>query len=199
MHENSNLEYGFGCDGEPNPFVAALVSVLKRGPTLCLPEATGQNALYLAAYGFDVVALHFSGTHMSSERGLNLVAEPLDIAECDLGEARFENVVSVFCHLPSRQRRRLHAGIVKALRPGGMFLLEGYRPEQLKYQSGGPRQLDCLMDRDEVVRELAGLEMLRVSRVVRRFGEGHEHVACGAVLEILARKPWVHQPRGAVH
>ncbi|HEY5956717.1 MAG TPA: class I SAM-dependent methyltransferase [Polyangiaceae bacterium] len=193
------------CDREPNGFVVALTSMLQRGPTLCLPESTGQNAVYLASYGFDVLAIHIDPIGLSSvsnlarERGVQLAAEQVDMSEFDMGEDQFTNVVSVFCHLPSRQRRRAHAGIVRALKPGGMFLLEAFRPEQLKYQSGGPRQLDQLMERDDVVAELEGLEMLRVGRVVRRFGEGNEQDACGAVLEILARKPLVHHPRGAVN
>jgi SAM-dependent methyltransferase len=195
--------YAFGTD--PNGFLVSVATMLQQGPTLCLAAGEGRNAVYLASLGFDVLAVDASAVglakaeRLARERCVELRTARADLLDFDMGDACFENIVSVFCHVPSRLRRRVHAGVVRALRPGGMFILEAFRPEQLEFNSGGPTQLDLLMSSDDVQAELQGLEMVRVGRVIRRLSEGSGHNGQAAVLEIVARKPYVHQPRGAVN
>ena len=43
-----------------------------------------------------------------------------------------------------RERGRIFAGIRRTLKPGGLLLLQGYRPEQLKYKTGGPSAVENL-------------------------------------------------------
>ncbi len=196
---------GYAYGTEPNGFLVSVATMLQRGPTLCLAAGEGRNAVYLASMGFEVLAVDASAVgltkaeRLAQDQGVRLATQQVDLHDFDMGEACFENIVSVFCHVPSRLRRRVHAGVVRALRPGGMFLLEAFRPEQLEFKSGGPVQLDLLMSREQVEAELQGLEMIRVGRVVRTLNEGSCHNGHAAVLDIVARKPHVHHPRGAVH
>jgi SAM-dependent methyltransferase len=196
---------GYAYGTEPNGFVASVATMMQSGPTLCLGAGEGRNAVYLASLGFDVLAIDASAVglakaeRLAREQSVRLKTECADLASFDMGEACFQNIVSVFLHVPSRLRRRIHANVVRALRPGGLFLLEAFRPEQLEQKSGGPEQLDVLMSRASVQAELTGLEMIRVGRVIRRLNEGSCHNGLAAVLEVIARKPHVHQPRGAVH
>jgi SAM-dependent methyltransferase len=196
-------DYAYGT--EPNGFLESTVTMLQQGPTLCLAAGEGRNAVYLAALGFDVLAVDASAVglakaeRLARERGVQIRTEQADLAEFDLGTACYENIVSIFCHVASPLRRRVHAGVVRALRPGGMFLLEVFRPEQLEFSSGGPKQLDLLVTREQAQAELAGLEMVRVGRVIRKLSEGTCHNGQAAVLDIVARKPYVHQPRGPVN
>jgi SAM-dependent methyltransferase len=196
---------GYAYGTEPNGFLVSVATILQRGPTLCLAAGEGRNAVYLASMGFEVLAIDASAVglakanRLAREQGVRLATQQVDLHDFDMGEACFENIVSVFCHVPSRLRRRVHAGVVRALRPGGMFLLEAFRPEQLEFASGGPLQLDLLMSREQVEAELQGLEMVRVGRVVRTLSEGSCHNGHAAVLDIVARKPYVHLPRGAAN
>jgi SAM-dependent methyltransferase len=196
---------GYAYGTEPNGFLVSVATMLQQGPTLCLAAGEGRNAVYLASLGFDVLAVDASAAglakaeRLARERNVSIRTEQVDFQDYDLGEACFENVVSVFCHVPSRLRRRVHAGVVRALRPGGMLILEAFRPEQLEFNSGGPTQLDLLMSCEAVQAELQGLEMVRVGRVIRRLSEGSCHNGRAAVLEIIARKAYVHHPRGAVN
>jgi SAM-dependent methyltransferase len=199
----SEDDYAYG--KEPNRFLVSIVSMLERGKTLCLAEGEGRNAVYLASLGFDVLAVDASAVglekaqRLARERGVTIATQQVNLAEFDPGEATFDNIVSVFCHVEPRVRRRVHAGVVRALRSGGMFVLEAFRPEQLGYASGGPKSLELLMSADDVIRELAGLEMVRVGQVERRLNEGKYHQGIGAMLEILARKRHEHHPMGAMH
>ena len=40
------------------------------------------------------------------------------------------------------EREKLFADIKRALKPGGLLLMQGYRPEQLTYKTGGPQQVE---------------------------------------------------------
>jgi SAM-dependent methyltransferase len=199
----SEDEYAYG--KEPNRFLVSIVTMLEPGKTLCLAEGEGRNAVYLASLGFEVLAVDASAVglekarDLARERGVTIVTVQADLADFDMGEETYENIVSVFCHVEPSLRRKIHANVVRALRPGGMFVLEAFRPEQLNFSSGGPKRRELLMSAEDVTRELAGLDMVRVGQLERRLNEGPYHQGPGALLEILARKRYVHRPRGAVH
>lgn len=203
--DNLYAEEGYAFGKEPNGYLAAMTPMLKHGKTLCLGAGEGRNAVYLASLGFDVLAVDASAIglakaeRLASEVGVKIETHLEDLATFDMGDEQFENIVSVFCHVPSTLRRRLHSAAVRALRPGGMFLLEAFRSLQLGMASFGPTELDLLMDRGPVELELAGLEMIRVGEVIRLLDEGRCYSGRGAVLELIARKPHVHRPLGAVH
>lgn len=203
--DNLYAQEGYAFGKEPNGFVVAMTPMLQRGRTLCLGAGEGRNAVYLASLGFDVLAVDASAIGLAKaerlalEVGVKIETLQEDLASFNMGDERFENIVSVFCHVPSTLRRRLHSGAIRALRPGGMFLLEAFRSMQLALATGGPTELDQMMDRGPIELELAGLEMIRVGEVIRLLDEGRCYRGLGAVLELIARKPHVHRPRGAVH
>lgn len=199
----SEDDYAYG--KEPNRFLVSVVAMLEPGKTLCLAEGEGRNAVYLASLGFDVLAVDASSVglekakRLAEERGVTIETKQVDLAEFDMGDETYENIVSMFCHVEPSLRRQVHASVVRALRPGGMFVLEAFRPEQLKHSSGGPKDPALLMSAEDVTRELAGLEMIRVGEVERRLDEGKYHQGLGSLLEIVARKRHVHVTRVAVH
>ncbi len=48
-------------------------------------------------------------------------------------------VVAIFIQFaPPADRAMIFAGMKRTLKPGGMLLLHGYRPEQVDYGTGGP-------------------------------------------------------------
>ena len=97
-------------------------------------------------------------------------------------------IVSIFCHTAPPVRRRVHAGVVEALRPGGLFVLEAYRPEQLRYGTGGPPTADLMMSLRQLRAELAGLEIVHAAELEREVREGRLHHGMAAVVQVLAIK-----------
>lgn len=75
------------------------------------------------------------------------------------------------------------------LRPGGVFLLEAYRPEQLPYATGGPPVADLMMPLEDLRAELSGLNIDFAAETVREIQEGPLHHGAGAVVQLRARKP----------
>jgi len=180
----------------PNDFLAEQVDRLAPGNCLCLAEGQGRNAIWLAAQGFAVTAVDQSSVGMAKAqkdaraRGVTLATEVADLAVFDLGNGRWDNIVSIFGHLPSALRRDVHRRVVAALRPGGIFLLEAFTPDQLATTGvGGPSDPDMLLTLDKLTTELDGLEVMVGRETVREVNEGEFHKGAGAVVQFIARKP----------
>ncbi|MHA7879772.1 MAG: SAM-dependent methyltransferase [Saccharospirillum sp.] len=189
----SGSDYLYGT--EPNDFLREQAEVLAGGgQVLCLAEGEGRNAAYLAQQGLNVTAVDASAVglakavQLAAEKGVRVHTEHADLAEYDLGHERWDAVVSIFCHLPPALRKRVHLQVVNALKPGGVLILEAYRPEQLDYQTGGPGSADMMMTEESLRTELDGLHFDHLLSTVRSIKEGTGHTGEGAVVQLLALK-----------
>lgn len=190
-------EPGFSYGTVPNDFLAAHAEkhLPKGGAILCLAEGEGRNAVFLARLGFQVTGVDSSAVGLQKARslaeqhGVEIQTVLADLGAFDLGVRRWDGVVSIWCHMPSAERARLHRSVVAALRPGGVFLLESYTPKQLEYKTGGPATADLLPTLAAVSVELAGLELSYAEEKLREVHEGKYHDGLSAVLQLIARKP----------
>jgi len=196
MWDQRYNEAGFAYGDQPNGFLVEQVRMLKPGTCLCLAEGQGRNAIWLAQQGFSVTAMDQSpvgmtrAQHLAAERGVAIDTQVGDLTDFDLGDSRWDNIVSIFGHLPSGLRRSVHQRIVQALKPGGVFLLEAYTPEQLDMPgTGGPSDPDMLPTAGMVRSEAEGLEFMIAREVNREVNEGDYHHGMSAVVQIVARKP----------
>ena len=190
-------EPGFAYGAEPNDFLAANAEryLPPNGEILSLAEGEGRNAVFLARRGFRVTAVDGSAVGLEKARalaakhGVDLQTVVADLDAFDLGVERWDGIVSIWCHLPTELRARVHRSIVSALRPGGVFLLEAYTPEQLGYKTGGPSSVEMLMTLAALRSELADLDFLVGEEKLREVHEGKYHDGTSAVLQVVARKP----------
>ncbi len=159
------------------------------------PRGEGRNAAHLAQLGHAVTAVDASSAgiakteRLCAERGVAIECVHADLADFDLGEARWSGIVSIFAHLPPPLRQRVHAAIPAALRPGGILLLEAYTPRQLQHGTGGPPVAELMMSEAVLRNELAGLEILHLQELEREVIEGRGHTGTGAVVQLIARRP----------
>jgi hypothetical protein len=126
---------------------------------------------------------------LAESRGVTVDAAIGDLAEFDIGADRWDLIVSIFAHMAPEARRDLHRRVVAALKPGGMFLLEAYTPQQVGRGTGGPPTPETTMTLDALRSELAGLELVHAQELDRDVIEGPGHTGCGAVVQVIARKP----------
>lgn len=180
---------------EPNDFLRQMAEQIPAGPVLCLAEGEGRNAVFLAGRGHAVTAVDQSpvglknAARLAAEKGVELTTVVADLAEFDLGEAQWAGIVSIWAHVPPAIRGPLHAACVRALRPGGVFVLEAYTPDQLEQPGlGGPRVAELLMTPDGLRAELAGLTFERCDAVMRDVQEGRFHAGQSATVQVLGRK-----------
>jgi SAM-dependent methyltransferase len=185
-------EYIYGT--EPNDFLRAMADRLPRGRSLCLAEGEGRNAAFLASRGAEVTAVDASRVglakveRLAHEKGVAVTTVCSDLADFPIEPASWDLIVSIWCHVPPALRADLHRRIVNGLRPGGMLLLEAYRPQQLEYRTGGPPVAALMMELDALREELAGLRLLHALETVRDVQEGRFHSGPGAVVQVLAVK-----------
>ncbi|MGR5530494.1 hypothetical protein ACPV40_12880 [Vibrio alfacsensis] len=52
------------------------------------------------------------------------------------------------------------------------MLLEAYTPRQLEYKTGGPPNIDMMMDITSLQHELTGLDIVQIEETVRDIREG---------------------------
>lgn len=190
-YEGDEFVYGTA----PNDLLRDQVGQLPAGRILCLAEGEGRNAVFLAERGFSVTAVDQSAVGLAKaralagQRGVAIETIVADLADFHLEPGTWDGIVSIFAHMPPPARRHLHHEVVSGLRPGGVFVLEAYRPEQLEYGTGGPPTSELMMDLDALRVELVGLEFEYAEELVRDVHEGPLHHGRGAVVQLRARKP----------
>lgn len=181
---------------EPNQFLQEQAARFRQGgKLLCLGEGEGRNAVFLAGLGYEVTALDACATglkkaeQLAEQRGVTICTQVADLNDFDLGNQAWDGIISIWCHLPSALRRRVHLGSQQALKPGGLFLLEAYRPAQLELSTGGPKDVDMLPTLELLRQELSTLEPLLAQETEREVMEGTGHTGRSAVVQWVARKP----------
>src|SRR5215472_8290534 len=115
----SSAEYAYG--KTPNTFLEENFNAIPKGKILSVAEGEGRNAVFLAKQGYSVTAVDGSQVGLSKAKKLaeeNRVAIELihaDLAEFDIGENKWDGIVSIFCPLPSAIRKKLHRKVVTGL------------------------------------------------------------------------------------
>ncbi|MEO0493772.1 MAG: class I SAM-dependent methyltransferase [Actinomycetota bacterium] len=180
---------------EPNDFVAERFVDRPAGDVLCLADGEGRNGVYLAGLGHRVTSVDISeagiakARALADERGVQLDAHVVDLGEFDLGAGLWDTIVSVFAHTPPPVRRKVHAALATALKPGGLLILEAYTPDQIGRGTGGPQIPELTMDLERLRDELVGLVFEHEAEFVRPVIEGPGHTGDGAVVQVVARRP----------
>ena len=188
-------DYIFGT--APNAFLASNVSRLARGQrALSIADGEGRNSVWLAEQGLEVTAFDFSpvavdkARRLAASRGVRPHYEVAGVYDWSWPAGAFELVAAIFVQFADPPMRRfMFARMARALKPGGLVLIEGYTPKQLQYGTGGPKQLDQLYTEELLRREFAGFEVLEVREYEAELDEGSRHRGMSAVIDFVARKP----------
>ena len=113
-----------------------------------------------------------------------------DLATWDWPEAAFDAVVAIFIQFADPAlREQIFAGMRKAVRPGGLILLQGYRPEQIAYGTGGPRVAENLYTETMLREAFAGWEILHLAGHDSMIEEGAGHKGMSALIDLVVRRP----------
>jgi 2-polyprenyl-3-methyl-5-hydroxy-6-metoxy-1,4-benzoquinol methylase len=190
-YASKTLAYGEA----PNEFLAHMADRLpNKGSALDIGAGEGRNALFLASRGLNVLAVDQSEVGMqkaqrlAQERGLTLRAQAVDLHDFDAEHNLFDVISSIFVHLPATLRTAVHKRVGAWLKPGGVFLLEAYAPEQISRGTGGPKDPSLLASLEVILGELDGLEIEHRAALVRNVSEGRFHTGEASVVQVLARK-----------
>lgn len=188
-------EDGFAYGTTANDFLKDKFHRLPTGgKILCIAEGEGRNAVFLAEQGFKVTAVDFSEVAMkkartfAEARKVDIETTVANLLDYDFGENKWDGIVSIFGHLPPEIRTEVHQKIIKALRPGGLFIMEAYTPEQLQLGTGGPKDVSMLITKDIISTELFSLKTELCHEERRVILEGKYHQGESAVIQFIGRK-----------
>jgi SAM-dependent methyltransferase len=188
-------DYLFG--EAPNAFLAAQAGRLSPGLTaLAIADGEGRNGVWLAQQGLIVTTTDISpraidkARALASRRGVALDARLADLDDWTWPESAFDVVVAIFVQFaPPPARDLMFRRIVAALRPRGLLILQGYRPEQIGYGTGGPGQVENLYTEALLRDAFAGLDILHLESHDSELAEGPGHAGRSALIDLVARRP----------
>jgi len=187
--------YLFGT--EPNAFLASQRARLKPGMrALSIADGDGRNSVFLARQGLEVTAFDFSpvaiekAKRLAAQAGVRVDYRQSDMMAWEWEPSRYDVIAAIFFQfLDPRQRAKVFAGLETSLAPGGLLLLQGYRPEQIANGTGGPKE-DENMYTEPLLREsFANLEILHLASHDDVIEEGTAHRGMSALIDLVARKP----------
>ncbi len=188
-------DYVFG--EAPNAFLVSQAGRLEPGwAALAVADGEGRNGVWLAQQGLEVLSIDSSpnaqakARRLARARGVTLTLELADLEAWSFPESRFEVIAAIFIQFAAPPlRARLFEAMTRALKPGGLLLLQGYRPEQIAYGTGGPRIPAHLYTEPMLRQAFSGLEILELNVHDSEIDEGAGHKGMSALIDLVARRP----------
>jgi 2-polyprenyl-3-methyl-5-hydroxy-6-metoxy-1,4-benzoquinol methylase len=188
-------EFIFG--KEPNEYLVEQASryLNPKSSVLCIADGEGRNGVWLAKQGMRVTGFDVSDIALSKanqfakENQVNIQYSLCDTDGFDWQANSYDAVIGIFIQFADPEMRaRIFKQVHQTLKPGGLFILQGYTPKQLEYRTGGPSLIEHLYT-EEMIRELSqGLEILNIQCYEKELSEGARHTGMSALLGMVAKK-----------
>ena len=188
-------EFIFG--KEPNEYlVEQTQKYLKpKDKVLCIADGEGRNGVWLAKQGIQVIGFDASDIALSKakqfakENQVEVEYAFSDTDSFDWQANTYDAVIAIFIQFADPQmRERIFQKTYESLKPGGIFILQGYTPKQLEYKTGGPSLIEHLYT-EELIRDLAkGFQILDLCCYEKELNEGARHAGMSALLGLVAKK-----------
>ena len=179
---------------EPNEFFKTEIDKLPPGNLLLPSEGEGRNAVYAAQLKWTIDAFDQSEKGkekcelLAKENNVQINYTIADALEINLNENYYDMLALIFAHYPSRIRKQVHQKCIKALKPGGLLVLEAFNPLQLNNQSGGPKDIGMLYTTEILKDDFADLTIKYLEELSVDLSEGKHHSGKGDVVRVLATK-----------
>jgi 2-polyprenyl-3-methyl-5-hydroxy-6-metoxy-1,4-benzoquinol methylase len=147
----------------PNAFLVTMVKGLKPGRSLDVGMGQGRNAIYLAQQGWESVGFDpadravAAAQEQAQKLGVKITAEIARAEEFEWGESRWDLIVLSYVGA-----REFVTQVLRALRPGGMVIVEGFHRDATKTRSIGGA---VVFDTNELPQLFAKLRVVRYEDV----------------------------------
>jgi 2-polyprenyl-3-methyl-5-hydroxy-6-metoxy-1,4-benzoquinol methylase len=188
-------EFIFG--KEPNEYLVekARQYLKVNYKVLCIADGEGRNGVWLAKQGMHVVGFDASDIALAKAKKFaqeNHVQVDYSFSDTDSFDWQvneYDAVVGIFIQFADpAMRERIFRQTYQTLKPGGIFILQGYTPKQLEYKTGGPSLIEHLYTED-LIRDLAkDFTILELTSYEKELSEGPRHTGMSAILGLVARK-----------
>jgi tellurite methyltransferase len=150
-------EFIFG--KQPVAFLKEIVHLLPKGRALDIAMGEGRNGVFLATRGFDVLGLDISekglrkAHELARDSNTTIATKVVNLEKASLPADEFEVVVMTYY-----LQRDLFPQIKKALKPGGMVVIETYNKDHARYRPEFPKEY--LLEKKELPEVFKDFEIL---------------------------------------
>ncbi|MDX1286064.1 MAG: class I SAM-dependent methyltransferase [Draconibacterium sp.] len=185
-------EYAYG--ELPNLYFKKELEKLIPGIILLPGEGEGRNAVFAASKGWDVTA--FDPSTEGRKKALllaenhnvkiNYLIESYETA--DFNKDSFDCIGLIYTHMSLEKRKEYHRKLLSFLNPGGILILEGFSKQQINKNTGGPRNIEMLFSKDELLDDFSGLKDIKIEERDTRLNEGSFHQGVASVIRLVGTK-----------
>jgi len=140
----------------------------------------------------DEVVAHLPGVRavFDSAAGGSLVLCCADIAAWPWEQSPADIIAGIFFQFASPSLRdQIFDGFRRALKPGGLLIIEGYGPRQMVYKTGGPGVEENLYTLSLLSHAFPGWPVLESRDCDAELAEGSAHVGASHLISAALRKP----------
>lgn len=188
---------GFLFGEAPNAFLKSQAGLLKPGwRALSVADGEGRNGVWLAEQGLQVHAVDASpvaqdkARTLARQRGVDVQFEHADLLDWHWPVAAYDLVAAIFIQFAGPPgRKSMFEGIRRALKPGGLLILQGYTPRQLDYKTGGPPAAENLYTEALLHEAFGDWDIAHLREHDDFVAEGTGHYGQSALVDLVARKP----------
>lgn len=192
---NRYKEQGYAYGLEPNDFLKSRIDELKpQSEVLCLAEGEGRNAIFLAEHKHKVTAIDYSIeglnklSDLARERHLQIKTICADLTDYKIELHKWDAIISIFGHFPASLRQSIFTQVYGGLKSNGIFLMEAYDKNQLKFKTGGPQVEQLLYSTDELESDFREFNTISIKTQVKDITEGIYHKGTSSVIQVVAIK-----------
>jgi SAM-dependent methyltransferase len=188
-------EQGYAYGLEANDFLKSKINELKpQSKILCLAEGEGRNAIFLAEHNHEVTAIDYSIEglnkliNLAEDRNLNIETICADLSNYKIESNKWDAIICVFGHFPASIRQSIFTQVYGGLKSNGVFLMEAYDKNQLKFKTGGPQVEELLYNTEELESDFHKFNNIFIKTHIREISEGIYHNGNSSVIQVIAIK-----------
>jgi len=178
---------------EPNVFFREYIDKAIPGSLLLPCEGEGRNAIYAAGKGWLVDAFDFS--QIAVQKALKRAESEKAFFHYEQKyledfepEKKYKLIASIYVHMEPSVRRIFHRKLIESLEDGGTIILEAFSKKQIRFQSGGPKDLMMLYSMEEPIEDFARMKMEVLEEILIDLEEGGFHKGKASVIRMIATK-----------
>jgi hypothetical protein len=185
-------EYIYGT--APNSFLKEKLLLLKPGRILLPAEGEGRNAVFTASLGWgtDAFDQSFEGQkkafQLAKQKNVSINYYIQSLVGWDPDPDQYDCIALIFVHLPEELRKQVHHSAIKALKPGGIIILNAFSINQLGRNSGGPKSAEMLFTVDQIKSDFVNLTDVSIRETQIILEEGQLHQGLAEVIEFTGHK-----------
>jgi len=177
---------------QPNEFFKQELDKIQPGKLLLPAEGEGRNAVYAATKGWEVTAFDYAEAGkkkaflLAKENNVQFDYFIADYANVILPENHFDALALIYAHTPNWEQ--VYRTLLRALKPGGVLILEVFNKKQIHNDSGGPKALPLLVNASELKTILQDFSSIDCWEDEITLGEGNFHTGKADVVRCVAKK-----------